>query len=80
VKEEVTADFVSEQELTCLTPSFEAFGPRKVEVYVSINKADYTITKANYTYFLNTKAENTIAYGPGVLAENSVGYETRIII
>ena len=74
------ATYVSDKELSCETPSFEGFGPRKVEVYISINKGDYTITKSFFTYYLNTKAENTIAYGPGLLQENAVGQETMFVI
>lgn len=44
--EEVQATYVNEKELTCETPSYETFGPRQSDVYVSINKGDYTITKA----------------------------------
>jgi hypothetical protein len=36
-------------------------------VLVSIGKGDYTITKADYTYYLNTVGDKTIAYGPGLL-------------
>lgn len=80
VREDVQADYVSDQELVCISPSFEIYGPRKVEVVISINKADFTITKAYYTYYLNTKAEYTIAFGPGLLTENAVGQETMFVI
>jgi len=39
-----------------------------------------TITSTFFTYFLNTKAENTLAYGPGILGENVAGCPTSIII
>ena len=39
-------------------------------VTCSINKGDYTITSTLFSYFLNTKAAATIAYGPGLLHEN----------
>merc|ERR1711918_139942 len=68
-------------ELTCKTPSFENIGPKEgVEVFVSIKGADMTITSTFFTYYLNTKAENTIAYGPGVLGENVAGRDTAIIV
>ncbi len=63
-----------------LTPSFELYGPKKVDVVVSINKADFTITQANFCYFLNTKAEYTLVYGPGILRKNCVGVDTILII
>ena len=68
--EEVQGTFVSEKEMYCETPSFEKHGPKKSEVRVSINKMDYSIECANFTYYLNTKAEKTIAFGPGLLKDN----------
>jgi len=56
--------------MTCETPSFEKHGAKKAEVRVSINKMDYTIECANFTYYLNTKADKTIAFGPGLLKDN----------
>lgn len=45
-----------------------------------MNKGDYTITKSSFTYYLNTKADKTIAYGPGLLTENAIGAQTTIVI
>jgi len=71
---DVQGNYVDETHLACKTPSFENIGPREnVEVFVSIKGADFTITSTFFTYFLNTKAENTIAYGPGILSENVAG-------
>ena len=39
-----------------------------------------TITKADFTYFLNTKADQTICYGPGLLKDNVVDGEAMFII
>ena len=78
--EDIQADYVNEQTLSCLTPTFENYGPRKVEVTVSINKQDFTITKSFYTYYLNTKADKTLAYGPGLLNENACKVETVFVI
>lgn len=79
IYEDILADYVNEQTLSCSTPNFENYGPRKVDVFVSINKQDFTITKASYTYYLNTKADKTLAYGPGLLMDNSL-HETMFII
>jgi len=53
--------------LWCETPNFEKEGPRKAEVTLTIGKGDFTITHTSFIYFLNTTAEHTIAYGPGLL-------------
>lgn len=74
------AKYESEEKLLCETPSFEQFGAKKVDVVVSINKGDYTITKSYFTFYLNTKGENSIAYGPGLLNTNCAGEETCFII
>jgi len=67
--------YIDEKTLTCESPSFEIYGAKKVSVVVSFNKQDFTITQAEFEYYLNTKAENTIAYGPGVLLSNNVAKE-----
>lgn len=32
-----------------------------------MGKYDFTITSAEFTYYLNTKADQTICFGPGLL-------------
>ena len=49
-------------------------------MFVNIKGGDFTITSTFFTYYLNTKAENSIAYGPGILSENVAGSETVIIV
>jgi hypothetical protein len=60
---DVPGKFEEEHLVTCDTPSFEAIGPREnVEIFISILGGDFTLTcPVSYTYFLNTKAENTLA-------------------
>lgn len=78
--EEVPGVFVSEKELYCDTPSFEKHGAKQVEVRVSINKQDYTIQGSFFKYYLNTKAEKTLAFGPGLLEKNAIGVDTCFYI
>jgi dynein heavy chain len=77
---DVPGVYKSETLIECETPSFEQFGPRRVEVRLSFGKLDLTITKSEFTYFLNTKADQTIAFGPGLLHDNAVGVETMFYI
>ena len=77
---EAQGNYISPNELWCETPNFESFGAKKAEVRLSINKGDFTITSSSFTYYLNTKAEKTIAYGPGLLQENLCGHETVFLI
>ena len=39
-----------------------------------------TITHAEFTYFLNTKADQTIAFGPGLLEENHIDGQAMFFI
>jgi len=71
---------VDDNTLSCDTPSFETFGAKKVNVVISINKQDYTITMTEFQYYLNTKAENCIVYGPGALLDHNVAGETTQFI
>lgn len=77
---DATGVYKSETLIECETPSFEQYGPRQVEVRLAFGKLDVTITKSSFTYFLNTKADQTIAFGPGLLHDNAVGVETMFFI
>lgn len=79
-QEEVAGVFVSPNEITCETPSYEKHGARKSEVKVSIDRQDFTIMSVFYSYFLNSKAEKTLMFGPGVLRENAIKTETMFYI
>jgi dynein heavy chain len=39
-----------------------------------------TITSSEFTYYLNTKADQTICFGPGLLEENVVDTESMFYI
>lgn len=74
---DVPGTYQTDYELVAETPSFENIGPKEnVQIFVSIKGGDFTITSTFFTYYLNTKAENTLAYGPGTLPENHIGVDT----
>jgi dynein heavy chain len=64
---EVPGVFVSETELTCVTPNFEQFGPKECVMQLSIANGDLTNTWIPFQYFYNTRADKSLAYGPGLL-------------
>jgi len=64
---DVPGTFVSETELTCVTPDFEQFGPKEAVMQLSIANGDLTTTWIPFNYFLNTRAFKSLAYGPGLL-------------
>jgi dynein heavy chain len=72
--------FKDENLIECETPSFENFGPKKCEIRVMCGRYDLTITSAEFTYYLNTKADQTICFGPGLLEDNYTEAETMFII
>jgi dynein heavy chain len=64
---EVVGTYVSDNELTCTTPNFEAFGPKECVMQLQIAGSDLTTTWITFNYFLNTRANKSLAYGPGLL-------------
>lgn len=63
------ATFISETEISCETPTFEDIGPKEAEIRVSFRGGAYTITTSKFTYFMNTRASKSLAYGPGLLKD-----------
>ena len=76
----VTGVFVSETEISCETPSFESIGPKEAEIRVSIRGGAYTITATKFTYFMNTRAHKSLAFGPGLLKDGCANHSTVFFI
>ena len=72
-EKEETATTISETELKVKTPNFQSLGagPKEAEVFVRQERGDFTITSTKFRFFLNTRPENTIVFGPGVLSIGS---------
>ncbi|CAE8644450.1 unnamed protein product [Polarella glacialis] len=72
---------VSDEVIECLTPAvMGSIGPRECQVRVQIGPRDFTTTMTNYSFFLNSIAEKSLCFGPGVLQEQQAGVETRFFI
>jgi hypothetical protein len=41
---------------------------------------DLTTTYASFTYFMNTRAHMSLAYGPGVQEGNASGHQVEFVI
>jgi dynein heavy chain len=76
----VTGTFVSETEMTALTPSFETFGPRGAIVQLSIQGGDLTTTFVPFSFFMNTRALKSLAYGPGIQKGSASGAQVEFVI
>jgi hypothetical protein len=77
---ESVGTFVSETEVTALTPSFEAFGPKECVVQISVSGGDLTTTWVPFSYFMNTRAYKSLCYGPGIAMEASVNENIEFVI
>lgn len=77
---EVPGTFISETEVSCITPSYEQFGPKDAIVQLSLQGGDLTTTWAPFTYFMNTRAYKSLAYGPGLLHECALATPVEFII
>jgi dynein heavy chain len=75
-----SARYVSPTQIECVTPEFVSVGPKEASVKVRAERGDLTLTDVPFHFFLNTKFDKTIAFGPGLLAENKVGVETIFYI
>jgi len=77
---EVSGTYVSESELTCVTPNFEHIGPKECEVRMNIQGGDYTNTWCTFNFFMNTREYKCLAYGPGLLEGGAAGTPSEFII
>lgn len=77
---DVAGTYVSETEMTAITPNFEQFGPKECTVQLSILGNELTTTYVHYNYFLNTRAYKSLCYGPGILKEQAVGEPVEFVI
>ncbi|CAE7455231.1 ODA11, partial [Symbiodinium sp. KB8] len=65
--EDVKGKFVSDTEITAVSPSFERLGVGEVDVRVSLNGDSFTTTFKKFTFFSVTDASKCLAFGPGIL-------------
>ena len=77
---EVSGVYVSPTELTCVTPNFEAYGPKECVIQLQISGGDLTTTWIPFNYFLNTRALKSLAYGPGLLNDVAINAPVEFII
>ncbi|CAK0791281.1 unnamed protein product [Prorocentrum cordatum] len=72
---------LSDEVIECLTPCVaNSLGPKECVVRVQIGARDLTTTTTTYAFFLNSIADKSLCFGPGVLQEQQANQETRLII
>jgi dynein heavy chain len=77
---DVVGNFVSETEITALTPAFDSYGARGAICQLSIQGGDLTTTWVQFNYFMNTRANMSLCYGPGVQESNASGHQVEFVI
>lgn len=75
----VTGNFVSDTELTAMTPDFGDKGNCAI-VQLSFASNDLTTTFAEFNFFLDTRADKSLCYGPGLMQECCVAEPCEFII
>jgi hypothetical protein len=71
---------ISNTELEVLTPNFRKYGPRTVEVYIKEGEDLVSVTKTQFSFFVDTMCEKSCAYGPGIHNVQNAGEDTIFII
>ena len=74
-----TGEVQSDTELTALTPPFDDKGNVAI-VQLSFANDDLTTTYAEFHFFLDTKAEKSLCYGPGLLKDCALNEPVEFII
>ena len=77
---DAAGEYISPTEIKVVTPDFEEFGPKKVDVRLSMKGEAMTTTKTGYQFFENTTAANCVVYGPGTNPVCATGAPVAIII
>lgn len=78
---ETQGTVVHDELVTCSTPAaLISQCPKECEVRVAIGNRAFTTTKAEYTYYFNTSAEQSLCYGPGLLEDQQADLLTRFVI
>lgn len=67
--------------LSCETPNFSDYGKGEFEVkIVSGDKGDPTLGSTRFKFFLNISSKYTVAFGPGLLEDNSTKAPTCFFV
>ena len=75
----VAGNYESDTQLTALTPDFGDKGDHAI-VQLSFASNDLTTTYAEFSFFLDTRAERSLCYGPGLMQNAALNEEVEFII
>ena len=74
-----TGEVLSDTELTAVTPDFGDKGNVAI-VQLSFSNDDLTTTYQEFNFFLDTKAEKSLCYGPGLLTDCAINEPVEFLI
>ena len=66
--------------LICETPNFSDYGKGEVEVRIVADRGDPTLGHCKFRFFLNISPKFTVAFGPGLMGENSCKVPTTFFV
>jgi dynein heavy chain len=79
--ETVKGEWLGDSVIGCQTPSFEKFGAGEALIAVDIDGLGFTVHRVKFAYYVNTKPQKCLAFGPGVATDGVVwGLPTQFII
>lgn len=77
---EIPGEFISETEMCATTKSFEEIGPKEAEVRLQISGQDFTTQCCLFSYFMNSRAHKSLAFGPGLLEGAATGSPVSFVV
>jgi dynein heavy chain len=79
-EETINGKFVSQNEITCTSPVWEKFGAGEVDVRVNLRDQGYTVNKVRWSFYVNTRPQKCLAYGPGLFENGVWGFPSQFIV
>jgi dynein heavy chain len=77
---DVTAEVKDDERISVRTPNFEKYGAVKVQLRLKIGSQSLTNNTVDFTFFSVTDCSQTVAFGPGIFSQNSVGQDASFVI
>lgn len=77
---DVPGQWISDTEMTCMSPNFDFFGPKEAVVQILIQGGDLTTTSVPFNFFRNTRANKSLCHGPGLLHAQAVNVPSHFLI
>jgi len=72
--------FVSETEMTAMSPNFSIHGPREAVVQLCMSNKDLTTTYCDFSFFMNTRAHKSLCFGTGLLPDMALNEPIEFLI